>query len=257
MILYIIFSIAKTGTTSLFSLLSSQFVVRTHNFENFEFHNMKKLHPKYPMDFTGNMDKLNEIATRFREIRVIGSFRHPLKRRISQYLHSLNIDMFIAGPDLTCPILRDALVFYLKNNRKYTLEETKAIFKAKYCNELPTEYINYINKLKILLKVDAILNTPLATIYANKPTKVFLYKLECIKDIQPQLLEFLGLPQNTVIPRELDRKKVNHFVDGNIEEIAQELEKVALTYPTIRKMLQHELIKKLFPEHQDLIATNP
>lgn len=151
-----------------------------------------------------------DLLNKYDNVRIIGCIRDPLKRRISEFTHFLNLMNHINNIDENGKESINAAQKYFENimNNKLNLESpplkeisrTKMklclryltnYFESTYCNSnIAYEYINYFNTLNKYYNY-RVNTTHLNIDGCHRLNNVFIIKFEKISDIYQQASEFL------------------------------------------------------------------
>jgi hypothetical protein len=254
--LYVVNSLAKTGSTTFFELLIAQgvSVARTHSYNNnFELFNCQDF-----VDTIVSRQVFEEsVMKQFDEIKMIGMFRNPIARRISQYLHSISqeviLNTIIANVAITCPIAKQAVLHYLSTGNEYTIDEVVSDFMLFFKDSDPSEYIFFIECIESLIggakiDIESVRNGLWIheCIYLGKPMSILLFKLENLITVAGDVLNYLGIAENMQVGCKLDKTKFNHLIkEKDIRKVVQAIYTSTAQWEPHVMLMEHSLIKDL------------
>lgn len=254
--LYVVNSLAKTGSTTFFELLIAQgvSVARTHSYnDSFELYNCQD-----DVDAIVSRQVFEEsVMSQFDEIKMIGMFRNPIARRISQYLHSISQEVLLntitANVAITCPIAKRAVLHYLTTRNEYTIDEVVSDFMLFFNNSEPSEYIFFIECIESLIgeakiDIEAVRNGLWMheCIYLGKPMSILLFKLENLNSVTNDVLKYLGITQDMHVGCKLDKTKFNHLIkEKDIHKVVHAIDMSTAEWEPHIMLMNHSLIKGL------------
>lgn len=257
--LYIVYSLAKTGTTTFFELLRSQgaCVARTHGCTQFRVYNFDGiLHSEIGQNVVSPEVFERDVVSQFDTIKMLGMLRHPVTRRISQYLHSLSSVSFVSmlmldKPPTICPMFKQAMQYFLTHNEKYTVDQAIDEFKRVFNCPNPYEYTRYFEHVQSMvgssLDFDVLQSSYWKSTgtYAGKPMTIVLFKLENLGALKPDILEFLDIKTDVPIVHRLDKASTSHLVAGDIHQVSRALMESVAGWEPYVELMNHDIVKHM------------
>lgn len=201
-------SIYDTETGSLLKLLQNK-----SNFPNLK---IDKIGECLQVDFDDSyMHKFWNILKLKNELKIITSLRNPINRSISSFLNTHSIDYIqkyvniSKYSDLTICNLPDELDYledYLEKEYLDILDITE-LYDTMYRN-IMHEYMEYYRILSTIFNVTYISFTETSQHRIIDPNlEIFTFKYESLDSVRPNLIKFLKLKTNILIPREGSKNK--------------------------------------------------
>jgi len=251
--IHLLFGVSKTGTTSISNLLFNAHkfpIIYTYDMSNISVtdHKSGELEQKlnniskrlkykefsddiveytiYVSNDIKQQQNLKNILDAY-DIKMIGTIRNPLDRRISQLFHTIsyeNVNKKKINPN--CKIVQ----YMNMHNNNLNKEQVKYIVDTFFSDDIPYEYIEYFKTLKF---------------YDFKQT--FFIHLEDFETKKQELFTYLEIPENTILPKERDMMKREYAIDTNLKEMR--------TY-VIDYMSNSDRIKRMIERYEDLMSSN-
>lgn len=151
--LYIVYSLAKTGTLSLSVALSKQryHVIQSHPPLGFVY-----FHPDKEVEHGSKVSRFFNIVSKFKNIKVITLTRNPTHRRISQFFHVfLAESLYIVTQNPTKGLLEKKIIKdTIERKNPYSEDEIVDLFFEFFDDPEPYEYVQMKQSYKKLFGVD-------------------------------------------------------------------------------------------------------
>jgi hypothetical protein len=193
-------------------------------------------------------------------VMLIGSFRHPINRAISQMLQALSLRPYY--PDLSkdvppldfaltinrmeeCEIFNDAVAKIKKDWSLLAFSDIYNISKKYFMEDTLSCYVNYFATLHELFNIDELDLAQGACKIENKNIKALFVRMEDVHTNMPIIASFWER-DIAQIPREntAESRGLNLFQEQNLQKLQHDLSSMTKEYYQ-QKIADHALMKML------------
>ena len=241
--IYIVFSPTRTASSSIFKLLKDNNrlpAIHTHdckslsiyetetgfllkilqNKSNFPDLKINKMGECLQVDFDDSyMHKFWNLIKIKNELKIITSLRNPIQKSISAFLNTHSIDYIqkyvniSKYSDLTICNLPDELDYLEDCLEKEYLDipDITKIYDKLYRN-IMHEYMEYYRILSTIFKITYMSFSETSQHRIIDPNlEIFTFKYESLDSVRPNLIKFLKLKTNVLIPNQNNKNKIYIF----------------------------------------------
>lgn len=262
---YMVYSMGKTGSSSLYGMIKERgdVVIHTHKVDHCYISNLT--HPKFDTLVTNNpayvFDKFG-----IDELIVIGSFRHPIERKISSFLHDINIDIFRLEPHrFMYDVAEEVVTYYINNNTYPPYEFLEDLFLRRYIEyredvippeEDIKEYFTFenvfIKEFNSTFDCDLDIQSfgKLGYVsgvgsFNNSPITYMMYRFEDIQRLSPIINTYLNFPADTKMIHERNSNDFEYFSQAGPKELKERLRECCRNYVRTIQYMDSPLISQL------------
>jgi hypothetical protein len=262
--IYIIFGPSKTGTTSLYKLLLQKKlfpILYTHDMKKISITDHKFNTLEWQLGSIGKKNRVNNLSINLIEycievdnkshlieilkqnfITMINTFRNPIDRRMSQLFHTLSYENLLEKTGkhdvrvineffVECNVLKYAIKKVREIGHLLTIMELNYIIDEWFSDEQPYELIDFKNTYNDFFK---------------DHNNVFSYNFDLDNLNTKSLMQFLNLPENTILLKERDMMKKQYLIAGNLADIKDYVKSYMLKSSKLQKMItNYNLIIKI------------
>lgn len=268
---YLIYSMGKTGSTSLYQMVKRRGDIAIHTHGLYENHTyVSNLHKELDVLIT---DDLQYVIHQFgiTEIKMVCSFRNPIDRRISGFVHDLNKDIISEEPirfkyppgknvishylrhkELApYELLRDLFLEYYIEYRVDNVYEDKThniidfvpfFFEKQFVEELSTLLDISINFTDLFFKGSIQGNSS----FFGVPTEYLFFKFENISSLAPMISSFLDFPTGTKLLHERNSNDFSYFSATDPKVLKERLKKECRNSVRVNQFMNEPLIRSMF-----------
>jgi hypothetical protein len=183
----------------------------------------------YGIYFNGNYEALYRFIKYIKNynIKMVSSYRDPIERSISAFLHWLDKDaldrhlMVILNKTTATKEEIKLINHYpyelILSEENLTIEKCLDIYYKIFDDTLLYEYLCCIFNLKVHFGINLYLKKDENYIYRNSAgCQLFYFRLDIINNIVDQIYEFFEIPSIYKLSKERDyKKRINYIVDAS------------------------------------------